>query len=540
MADRFAVVFLPVTLLLAGLAWFLAGDPVRALAVLVVATPCPLILAAPVAMVSGLSRAARHGIIIKGGAALETLATADVLFLDKTGTITRGTPNLVETVSFDGSDSDECLRLAASLDQVSTHIIADAIVRAAQQRAIVLTFPTDVVEQPGTGIRGRVGGTEAALGSADWVGSGRIPPEAQKIRRRTLLEGSSSAFLAVNGRMKAAFILEDPVRAETPWTIRTLRRRGIKKVILLTGDHRDVAELIGAAVGVDEVLAERLPAEKVEAVRRESRGARTIMVGDGINDAPALAAAHVGVALGVRGATASSEAADIVLMVDRLDRLETALHIARRTRAIALQSVLIGMGLSTGAMLFAAGGFLAPVAGALLQEGIDVAVILNALRALRDRGHHAKKPEGVRQAGEKAWAEHAELLPKVNRLRVVADKLESLTSAEIRSELEETRRFLMEQLIPHEEREDSTLYPLVAELMGGEDPTGTMSRAHLEISHLSRLFVRFLEDLPEGEIPSEYLTEFRRVLYGLYALLQLHFAQEEEHYFYLMGAGRES
>jgi soluble P-type ATPase len=383
-----------------------------------------------------------------------------------------------------------------------------------------------------------VDGVEVALGSAYWVVvDQQLPLEAQKVRRRTSLEGASNVFLSVNGVLKVAFILEDPIRPESPRTIRALRRGGIEKVILLTGDHPDVADVIGAAVGADEVLAERLPAEKVEAVQEESRRGTTIMVGDGINDAPALASAHVGVALGARGATASSEAADIVLMVDRLDRLVTGLQIAHRTRSIALQSVLAGMGLSIGGMLLASAGFLVPVAGALLQEGIDVAVILNALRALRQRHPRAQRPESVRQAGEQARAEHLELFPKVKNLQVVADSLDRLSPQEVHAALEEIRHFLVEELIPHEEHEDSTLYPLVAELMGGDDPTGTMSRAHLEIAHLTRLFVRFLEDLPPGEFPREDLTEFRRVLYGLYALLRLHFAQEEEHYFYLMDAG---
>jgi heavy metal translocating P-type ATPase len=537
LADRYSLLFLPLTLVMAGIAWAISGDPVRALSVLVVATPCPLILAAPVAIVSGISRAARHGIIVKGGGALETLARGRVVLLDKTGTVTRGKPQLSDVLAFDGSDSTELLRLAASLDQVSTHILAAAIVRGAHDRGLKLSFPSGVTEKPGTGIRGVVDGHEVAVGSARWVSEGRkLPAEVRKVRRRTSLEGALSAFLSVDGSVKGALVLEDPIRPESPRTIRALKRAGIKKVILLTGDHPDVAEIVGAAVGVDEVLAERSPAEKVEAVTAESARAITIMVGDGVNDAPALAAAHVGVALGARGATASSEAADVVLMVDRLERLEEALYTARRSRNIALESVLAGMGLSLGAMSFAMAGLVPPVAGALIQEVIDVAVILNALRALRDGGARKIRDEAASRDRDRAREAHQELFPKVGRLRQVADRLDSFTPEEARRELEEVRRFLVEELLPHEKHEDETVYRTVAKLMGGKDPTGTMSRAHLEIAHLIRLYVRLVEDLPQEGPGPEDLRDLRKSLYALDALLRLHFAQEEEDYFSLLDA----
>lgn len=535
LADRYALYFLPLTLLIAGAAWIWSGDAVRALAVLVVATPCPLILAAPVAIVSGISVAARRGIIVKGGGALETLARARNLLLDKTGTVTTGHATVADIEVFGPHQAGEILRLAASLEQLSPHVHAAAVVSAARERGIELSLPADVAEKAGDGIEGRVNGQKVVVGKWDWVVKGRrVPPQARRVLRRTAFEGAVPIFVAVDGGVAGALILEDPIRPEIHRTLRTLRRLGMERITLLTGDHPDLADVVGTAVGADEVLAERSPAEKVEAVHVAKKRGVTVMVGDGINDAPALAAADVGIAMGARGASASSEAADIVLAMDRLDRLADAIRIARRSRSIALQSILVGMGLSLAAMLFAAAGWLRPVAGAFLQEGIDVVVILNALRALRIRAFEGEKNAEAVEATQQARAEHRELFPRLRRLREVADRLDSLPPAEARLQLEEVGRFLVGQLIPHEEREDATLYPLVARLIGGDDPTGTMSRAHLEITHLTRLFIRLLEDLPPEGPVSEDLSDLRRVLYGLHALLRVHFAQEEEHYLTLI------
>ncbi|MFL6291258.1 MAG: heavy metal translocating P-type ATPase [Thermoanaerobaculia bacterium] len=408
MADRYALIFLPLTLAIAGGAWAVSGDPLRALAVLVVATPCPLILAAPVALIAGVSRSAKRGILVKGGRALEALARARVLLLDKTGTITTGMPELSDVEVLGGEPhpepETEVLRLAASLDQVSPHVLASAVVRAARSRGLELTFPTDVTERLGQGIRGRVAGREVALGRLDWVlPGGTLPGAVRRVRRRTALEGSSSVFVAVDGALAGALILHDPVRPDSPVTLRALRASGIERVVLVTGDRPEVAERVGAGIGADLILSERSPAEKVEAVLAERAAGPTLMVGDGVNDAPALAAADAGVAMGARGASASSEAADVVITVDRLDRLAEALRIARRSRWIARQSVLAGMGLSLAGMLMAAAGYLPPVAGALVQEGIDVAVILNALRALGGErpGRLGRSPEAFRQPVKK-------------------------------------------------------------------------------------------------------------------------------------------
>jgi hypothetical protein len=288
------------------------------------------------------------------------------------------------------------------------------------------------------------------------------------------------------------------------------------------------------------VLSERDPADKVAAVEAErAEGGVTIMVGDGINDAPALAAADVGVAMGARGATASSEAADVVLIVDRLDRVADAMTIARRSRSIALQSVLAGMGLSFGAMFFGAFGLLRPVAGALVQEAIDVAVILNALRALRGERSGMQLGGPAVRVGERFRAEHREFAPELQRIRTVADRLGTLSPGETRRELGQVRAFLLERLPEHEEEEEAVVYPVVAQLMGGEDPMGSMARAHLEISHLGRVFEGLLADLPEDGPGAEDLMDLRRVLYGLHAILRLHFAQEEEAYSWLASGEEE-
>lgn len=383
LADRYALAFLPLTLGLSVLAWVISGDPVRALAVLVVATPCPLILAAPVAIVAGISRAASRGVIVKGGAALETLARARTIVFDKTGTLTAGSPRVSAVEALGGSRPDMVLQLAASLDQVSPHVFASGIVAAARSRDLTLEFPNEVREITGQGIEGIVSGRHVAVGKARWLAKERPLPEAvAAMRRRAAMEGVSTVYVALDGQFAGFLVMEDPIRSDTRAAIDMLRGAGIARVVVLTGDRQEVADAVGAAIGADAVISERTPAEKVQVVLDERSRAVTVMVGDGVNDAPALAAADVGVAMGARGATASSEAADAVVMVDRLDRVADAIRIARNARAIAVQSVVAGMALSTAGMLLAAIGWLPPVAGAVFQEAIDVAVVLNALRAL--------------------------------------------------------------------------------------------------------------------------------------------------------------
>ncbi len=531
-ADRFAGWFLLVSVVLAGAAWAATGDPVRAVAVLVVATPCPLILAAPVAVVSGLSRAARIGVIVKGGAALEQLAAGTILLLDKTGTLTEGRPSVAEVISAGAMPGEEVLRLAASLDQVSPHVLAAAVVQAARGRGIDLVLPSGVEEVPAHGVRGRVDGQEVAVGKAAWILPDAPPaPWVRTVRRRADLDGALTMFVRVDGAAAGAVVLDDPLRSDAPRTIRALRRSGIEQVIMVTGDRTDVAESVGAVLGVDVVLAERTPEEKVDAVAEAGRHGSTIMVGDGINDAPALALADVGVAVGVRGSTASSEAADVVLTVDRLDHLAEGIGIAKRSQRIALQSVVVGMGLSGAAMVAAACGYLPPVWGAVLQELIDVAVILNALRALAPGRHHARRLDAEGSALARRFSEeHRSLRPELDQLRITADTLDTDDPIRALTEVRKVYRFLAEDLLPHEEAEDRALYPAVARTLGGVDPTAAMSRGHVEIGHQVHRLGRLLDEVPADGPDEEDLVEMRRLLYGLHAILRLHFAQEDEGY----------
>ncbi len=385
LADRYAIVFLPVTAVVAGLAWALSGDVIRALAVFVVATPCPLILAAPIALISGVSRAAHTGVIVKGAGAIEKLGRVRTALLDKTGTLTLGTAEIEDVVSFDGVDPDELLRLAASLDQLSAHALAQALVRGAERRGYVLSFPEQVEERPGNGIEGLVDGSRVAVGSGKWLRVRGYTDTAAGAPGTDDSSGRSRVLVGVNGRLTGAIVLADRPREDAGKLAETLRRAGIRHVAMVTGDRAAVAEQVGAALGIERVYADQSPEEKLEVVRALQSNpdlAPVMMVGDGINDAPALALADVGVAMGTAGATVASETADAVIVVDRIDRVADAVAIGRRSLHIAVQSVALGLGLSFVAMIFAAFGLVPPVFGALLQEGIDVAVILNALRAL--------------------------------------------------------------------------------------------------------------------------------------------------------------
>jgi heavy metal translocating P-type ATPase len=531
LADRYALAFLALTIALSALAWIVSGSPVRALAVLVVATPCPLILAAPAAIIAGVSRAARHGIIVKGGGPLETLARARVLLLDKTGTVTAARPEVVAVEIFGTISSDELIRNAASVEQVSVHPYAPAILAEARGRSVELSFPEAVREQMGTGIVGQVDGRRVAVGQLDFVAPG-VPrtPELRSIELRTAIEGSSSVFVSIDGVLAGVLLLQDPIRPEAPRALRSLREVGIHRIHIVTGDHPDVAELVGDALGVDHVFAERAPDEKVEVVRVVRSEGITAMVGDGINDAPALALADVGIAMGARGATAASEAADVVLTSDRFEGLFLAIKIAQRTRKIALQSVLVGMGLSLLAMGFAAAGFISPVAGAILQEGIDVLVILNALRALGGTALFAPPRTDSKRLARGLAVAHRALRPQVSELAALAARLELLPGSEARSQLERARDMLEKELLPHESEEQRTAYPVIESMLKEEDPTGPLIQTHHEIRRLTRLYGRLVAHLPaEGPGPEDF-RDLRRVLYGLHAILSLHFAQEEELY----------
>ncbi len=382
LADRYALAFLGITVVLAGAAWWLSGEPVRAVAVLVVATPCPLILAVPVALVSGLSRAAKVGILIKGGKALETLAQVRSLVIDKTGTLTIGQAKIVSVRAVAGTTADQLLRTAASLDQASKHVIAQTIVAAAQDSGLSLAVPSDVAEMPGEGIEGRVDGHNVVLGGLQFV-AGKIAGLDPSLLPEDRPPGALAVAVAVDGKIAGILILADELRVGIEGMLRELRDMGIQRVVLATGDRHEVAHFIASGLSLDLVRSELTPDQKILVVLSERKNGPVMMIGDGVNDAPALAAADVGVAMGAKGAAASAEAADVVLLVDDLNRVVPAIRIARRSRYIALQSVVAGIGLSTIAMFAASFGLLNPVEGALLQEVIDVAVIFNALRALR-------------------------------------------------------------------------------------------------------------------------------------------------------------
>ncbi|RVW02447.1 heavy metal translocating P-type ATPase [Rhodococcus spongiicola] len=529
-ADRIAGWFLPLALAVSGAAWLLSGSATRAVAVLVVATPCPLLLAVPVAIVSGLSRASRLGVVIRNGSALENLGHATSLVMDKTGTLTTGRPTGAEVLTAPDGDPTEVLRLAASADQLSPHVLADAIVQEARIRGLELSLPTEADEEVGTGVTAIVDGRRVTVGTLDLPAD--APGWARSAKGRAALDGAAIAWVTVDGVLTGAILLTDPMRRDAFRTIRRLRSAGLNRLVMLTGDRREPAEEIGSALGLDAVYAEQSPADKVAGVRAERERAVTVMVGDGVNDAPALAASTVGVAMGARGSTATSEAADVVLTTDRLDHLADAMAIARRSRRIAVQSAAVGMGLSLVAMGFAAFGLLPPAAGALLQEGIDVAVILNALRALRGKKVHV--PVETAAMLHRFSAEHDELRDQLSILRDTAGLLATGDLAATHDALRRVDTFLFDTLLPHEEAEDRELYPALATPLGNSEATATMSRMHTEIDRLARRLRTHLQHADAaGGISADQVDDLLACLYGLHAVLKLHFVQEEENYFTL-------
>lgn len=425
LADRYSVGFTLAAVTMASLAWIFSGDSIYALSVMVVATPCPLILATPIAIMSGIDRAARNGIIVKSGASIEQLGEVDVAVFDKTGTLTLGMPEVtaivlaeqfeqsvtVETAQQDGkgyagltgepAEESTLLRLAASVEQLSTHILARAVVEAAQKQVYPLSPAGDFEEVFGKGTRGRVPlipedrriawlrdeeDARVAVGNRTFMQHLAIAvPDSLLAERESRVEtGQICSFIAVNERVRGLLVLADVPRPELARLSSDLRVAGIKETILLTGDSEVVARQIGKVAQVDRIISRCLPEDKVRTVKDLLEdGHRVLMVGDGINDAPALATATVGMALGTQGLTAAATAADTVLLSSDILRVARAVRLGRHVMRVALQGIWIGMGLSVVAMVFAAFGFIPPAAGALLQEGIDVLVILNALRVGR-------------------------------------------------------------------------------------------------------------------------------------------------------------
>jgi heavy metal translocating P-type ATPase len=530
LADRYALVFLPVTLAIAAVAWLISGDVIRSLAVLVAATPCPLILAAPVAFIAGVAQAARRGILVKGGGPLEALARAHTVLFDKTGTLTVGGARLLSIEVAPGESADDVLMLGASLEQASHHVVAKAIVQAGIARGLVLRVPEEVRESMGSGLCGVIDGQRVSAGSRELVlAAGEIAPWAARAIRRASWRSALIVFVAVEGRPVGALLLADELRADTPRAIRLLRDAGIARIVMVTGDRAAAAQAIGAALDLDAVLADRVPSDKVDAVRSEQRLHPTIMVGDGINDAPALASADVGIALGARGASASSEAADVVILADRLDRVGEAIVIAQRARRIAVESIVTGMGLSLLAMAAATVGWLAPVPAAIVQEAIDVAVILNALRALAP-GYGRANRHITAEDGRELHRDHLTLIGNLDRLRAIVDALDEAAPQDGAALIGEANRLVQEQVVVHERDDEGSIYPRLAGILRERHGLSAMSRAHREILHLSRLLARVAEDLPTEKVDRYLIRDAQRIIEAIETLVRMHTAQEEDIY----------
>lgn len=530
LADRFALLLLPVTLATAGGAWFFSNDPMRALAVLVASTPCPLILAAPVAFIAGVAQAAKRGILVKGSAPLEALARTHTVMFDKTGTLTVGGARLVAVEAAPGQSPDEIMRIAASIEQASQHAVAAAVVEAALAKGLKLSVPTQVHETMGSGVEGIVDDRSVRVGSQQLVNGARKPEAwAMRALRRAAWRSAVSVFVAVDGQTIGVVLLADELRRDTPRAVQALRSAGVSRIVMVTGDRADAAETIGAALDLDAVLADREPSDKVDAIATEQRQHPTVMVGDGINDAPALAAANVGIAMGARGASASSEAADVVILVDRLDRVPDAITIAKRTRSIALQSIIAGMGMSGLAMLFAAVGLLPPIAAALTQEAIDVAVILNALRALTAKGKSGRRKMPA-AAITTLRADHERMESALNRLREIADALDEAAADDAVRLIFEAREIVAQQIVEHERLDESAVYPRIAKFLPDHHGLGAMSRAHREIIHLARLLRRLTDGLSATDTDRYVIRDAQRIVESIEALVRLHNAQEEDIY----------
>ena len=377
LADRYAVWFTPLTLVMCGIGWWVTGEARTVLSVLVVATPCPLILAVPVAVISAINRAAGRGIIVKGGTALEQIADAQAFVFDKTGTLTLGMPVVEAVIPFDGLTPGEILHAAGSVEQLSSHLLGRTLAAAAQAGG-PLTLPTGFQEVPGRGVEADVDGQHVLVGSPRFLKEriGSAGPAQNGAA------GALEAYVAVGGKASGVIRLNDGLRPGVDAMLLRLKEMGVRHTVMLTGDNAANGTAIGAKIGLDEVKANLLPEDKVKALQElKARYEPIVMVGDGINDAPALATATVGVAMGAHGTGISAEAAGIVLLVDDVTKVADAMEIGRRMVRIAKQSIGVGLGLSFACMVAAVFGKIPPVTGALLQEVIDVAVILNALRA---------------------------------------------------------------------------------------------------------------------------------------------------------------
>ncbi|ROP58639.1 heavy metal translocating P-type ATPase [Curtobacterium sp. PhB115] len=393
LADQYAPWFTAFALVLGGIAWWVAGDPRRFAEVLVLATPCPMLIAAPVAFLGGIGRAARSDVVLKDASVLERLAAVRTVVFDKTGTLTMGRPTLERVVTVAGGPTRQrLLELAASAEQYSSHTLAASIVDAARAEAITLTSANHAAESESDGVAAEVDGHEVAVGTLAFARR-----RAAEAAPAEVAGGRVVSYILVDGAPAGALVLRDPIRPEAPATVVELRQLGIRDVVMLTGDARATAEAVAADVGVAVLRAECRPGDKVTAVR-ELTERPVLMIGDGVNDAPVLAVADVGVAMGARGASAASETADAVVLVESVERVAVAVRIGRETVRIARQSIWIGMGASVGLMLVASTGVVPAVVGALLQELVDVVTILAALRATTGGTAHVRGAAPVRRS----------------------------------------------------------------------------------------------------------------------------------------------
>jgi heavy metal translocating P-type ATPase len=381
LADRYAVPFTALAYVLGAVGWIISGSPERFAEVLVVATPCPLLIAAPVAFLGGMSRAARSGVIVKYAGVLEQLSRIKTAAFDKTGTLTYGRPSLVRIRTAGPLSEDEVLQLAASAEQYSSHVLAASVMDAARSRELPFASATEATEFATHGVRARFDGRDVVVGKPGFVAEwGSAVAEAD------LASGELAIYVGEGGEFVGSLVMSDPIRKETRRTLGELKALGVGRTVMLTGDALATARHIAEEAGITDVRAECLPPDKVEAVK-SLPDRPVMMVGDGVNDAPVLAVADVGIAMGARGSTAAGESADVVIILDDLSKVATAVRVGRRTVQVALQSIWIGIGLSVALMLAAAAGYVPAVAGALTQELVDLATILNALRALSP-GHH--------------------------------------------------------------------------------------------------------------------------------------------------------
>tara|TARA_E500000318_G_scaffold14854_2_gene14665 strand:- start:60065 stop:61933 length:1869 start_codon:yes stop_codon:yes gene_type:complete len=377
MGDQLGAIYTPIAVALALIAWFVSGDPTRFLAVLVVATPCPLLIGIPVAIIGSISLSAKRGIVIKDPGALEVINTCKTIIFDKTGTLTYGTPIITDILTAPGIDEKALLSQIVSLERYSKHPLADAVVNLGEQRGVSISEPKEVSEKPGQGLRGLIGNQEILITGRKTIT--QIDPEgAQRLPERT---AGLECVVAIDGKYAATVQFRDEPRKDGRLFIEHLsRKHGYEKVMLVSGDRQSEADYLGNKVGIKDIIAEQTPEQKVEIVRQESERARTCFVGDGINDAPALSLATVGIAFG-QASDITTEAAGVVVMDSSLERVDEFFHISKHMRRIALQSAIGGMILSIVGMILAALGYLPPVAGAIAQEVIDVFAVVNALRA---------------------------------------------------------------------------------------------------------------------------------------------------------------